>query len=100
MLVNAVKGKATLKQITHCRQYLLQQIDIIRPQIVVLLGVTAVQGVLQENISVRKLHGTMRELKKRIYFITIHPAAALRFREFRKIFFADFAKLQGIVGRG
>lgn len=92
-----IKGKPTPEQIVHCRPYLLRQLDIIHPHIVVLLGATAVQGVLQGNISVKKLHGTTREDTKRIYFITVHPAAALRFQVFREIFFADFAKLKELM---
>lgn len=92
-----IKGKPTPRQIAHCRQYLLRQLDVINPRIVVLLGATAVHGVLQETLSVRTLHGTIREDKSRIYVITIHPAAALRFRAFREIFLEDFIKLKEIV---
>lgn len=85
------------EQISHSRKYLLQQINIIKPKIIVLLGAVAIQGVFQKKIPVRKVHGTIREGNGYIFFFTLHPAAALRFLPLRKELENDFQKLHVLL---
>jgi uracil-DNA glycosylase len=61
-----------------CRPYLVEQIEIIRPKVLVALGAVAVEGLLG-------MRGTMRELRGRWHayngiplMITYHPAYLLR----------------------
>jgi uracil-DNA glycosylase family 4 len=61
-----------------CRPYLVEQIDIIQPKVLVALGAVAVEGLLG-------MRGTMRELRGRWHsyngiplMITYHPAYLLR----------------------
>lgn len=90
-------GRPTVKQITHGRKHLLKQIEIIHPRIVVLLGSVAAQGIMGEKIPVKILHGTTRIVNGIILFLTIHPAAALRFQPFKEIFLEDFHVLQTLL---
>jgi len=66
-------GTPTTTQILHGRTHLIEQLDVIQPKIVVLLGSVAVQGVLGEKIQVKKMHGTLRKTNNITYFLTIHP---------------------------
>lgn len=91
------KGTPTPTQIAHGRIHLMKQLAIINPKIVVLLGSVAVQGVLQEKIPVKTLHGTTRDVDGRIYFLTIHPAAALRFPPLKQVFLQDFQILKDLL---
>lgn len=91
------KGTPSSSQIAHSRPYLLRQIAIIDPAVIVLLGSVAAQGVLSEKIPIMKLHGTTVEKDKRIYFLTVHPAAALRFKGLKEAFLHDFAVLQRLL---
>lgn len=84
------RGTPTPAQIEHGRTHFLKQIEVIDPQILVLLGSVAAQGVLGRKIPVMKEHGTT-------YFLTIHPAAALRFTKFRKIIEGDFLRLKKLI---
>ena len=68
----------TPAEMQMCRPYLLEQIDIIQPKVLVALGAVAVEGLLGAR-------GTMRELRGRWHFyngtplmITYHPAYLLR----------------------
>jgi uracil-DNA glycosylase len=68
----------TPREMQTCRRYLVEQIDIIRPKVLVALGAVAVEGLLG-------LRGTMRELRGRWHsyngtplMITYHPAYLLR----------------------
>jgi len=68
----------TPKEMQTCRPYLVEQIEIIQPKVLVALGAVAVEGLLG-------MRGTMRELRGRWHayngiplMITYHPAYLLR----------------------
>lgn len=90
-------GTPTTSQITHGTKHLMRQLAIIQPKVTVLLGSVAAQGVLQEKVPVKSLHGTTRIKDSKAYFLTIHPAAALRFPPLKKVFLGDFHILQQLL---
>ncbi len=90
-------GTPTTKDIEHGRIHLNDQIEVIRPKILVLLGAVAAEAVLGKKITVLKQHGEIAEKDGKKYFITLHPAAALRFQKFRDLLQKDFEKLQILV---
>src|SRR5947208_11256176 len=68
----------TPTEMQTCRPYLVEQIDVIQPKVLVALGAVAVEGLLG-------VRGTMRELRGRWHayngiplMITYHPAYLLR----------------------
>jgi len=68
----------TATEMQMCRPYLVEQIEIIQPKVLVALGAVAVEGLLG-------MRGTMRELRGRWHayngiplMITYHPAYLLR----------------------
>lgn len=89
-----LNGTPTPKQIRHGREHLLEQIEVIQPKVIVLLGNVAIQGVLGKKLPVKSVHGTIQEENGRKYFITLHPAAALRFPPLRKELESDFQNLK------
>lgn len=110
-----LRGTPTPADIAHGRTHLVKQLGIIKPKVVVLLGRVAAEGVLQSRISVTKergkviedptsprlppLHeaseGQSRGARKIIYFLTYHPAAALRFPvKFKGLLKQDFQKVK------
>lgn len=93
------RGTPSKKDIAHGRIHLEKQLDIIDSKLIVLMGSVATQGVLQSKIPVKTEHGKMIEKDGKKYFITVHPAAALRFPPFRKIIQEDFQKLQKQVSK-
>lgn len=80
-------------EIKACLPYLKQQIKIINPKIICLLGNVAIKVLLGKNFSVTKDHG--RKIKKNsMLFIPMpHPAAAMRFPKMRKVFIQDLKML-------
>ena len=90
------RGTPTSADIAHGRIHLMKQFAVIQPQFVVLLGRVAAEGVLQKKVFVSKEHGEIIEEKDGIkYFLTIHPAAALRFPlKYKPLLEADFQKLK------
>lgn len=91
------RGTPTSKDIAHGRVHLIKQFDVIQPKLIVLMGSVAAQGVLQEKIPVMKKHGTIIQKDGHTYFLTLHPAAAIRFTTLRDIFHADFHKLKEYI---
>ncbi len=88
------RGTPTPSDIAHGRVHLMKQLKVIDPKIVVLLGGVAAQGVLQEKLSITKEHGRILEKDGKKYFLTYHPAAALRFAKFKPMLVKDFEKLK------
>lgn len=80
--------------IEHGMTHLRKQIEVINPRIIVLLGNTAARGVLGVIPKTTRDHGTFLKKDNRTYFFSYHPAAAIRFVKFKKVFLQDFKKLK------
>ena len=88
-------GTPKPSDIAHGRIHLMKQLAVIKPKIVILLGRVAAEGVLERKVAVASEHGHVIEEKDGIkYFLTIHPAAALRFPlKYKPLLKDDFNKL-------
>jgi DNA polymerase len=61
-----------------CMQFLWQQIDVVRPEILVALGATAATYLLGRKTSLASLRGTLHDLRGSKLIVTYHPAYLLR----------------------
>lgn len=93
------RRKPSPADVAHGQIHLLEQLDVLDPKIVVLLGSVACLGALNEKVSVRDRHGKVIEREGRTYLITCHPAAAARFPAIGKAVLQDFRKLKALVAR-
>jgi uracil-DNA glycosylase len=91
------RGTPTRQDIEHGKIHFDKQLEVIDPKIIVLLGSVAVQGVLNEKIPTLKNHGRVIEKEGRKFFLTIHPAAGIRFPPLKKLIEQDFKKLQTLI---
>jgi uracil-DNA glycosylase len=93
------RGTPTSKDIAHGRIHLMKQFEVIQPTVVVLLGRVAAEGVLEKKVFVAKEHGEVIEEENGTrYFLTIHPAAALRFSaKYKPLLKEDFQKLKTLL---
>ncbi len=91
------QGTPSKKQIDTARPFFIKQLTIIKPKVIVLLGKTAVSAVLNQDIPILKQHGRLIDKNNKIYFITLHPAAAIRFAKFRATIANDFDALKKIL---
>lgn len=83
--------------IAHGRIHLEKQLDVIEPKYIVLLGNTAITAVTGKKMPALTKHGTTMKENNRTYFLTIHPAAAIRFQKFRKVIEEDFKTLARLL---
>jgi DNA polymerase len=70
--------KPTTEEMKTCLPYLLAQIDLIQPQVLVALGATAVEGLLGTGGGITKLRGQWQEFRGVPLMPTFHPAYLLR----------------------
>ena len=61
-----------------CLPYLREQIDLIQPRVLVALGATAMQGLLNETAPMASLRGRWHEFQGIPLMATYHPAYLLR----------------------
>ncbi len=80
--------------IEHGRTHLFNQLGIIKPKFVVLLGNVAAIAVLGEKHPIAKVHGTFLTKEGIDYFLSYHPAAPLYDPKLRETLIKDFAKLK------
>ncbi|NOU35305.1 MAG: uracil-DNA glycosylase [Kiritimatiellaceae bacterium] len=66
------------EEMNACVPYLKAQIALIKPKIIVALGKTAVQGLLQEDVAITKFRGTWCRYEGIDLMPTYHPAYLLR----------------------
>lgn len=69
-------------EIATCIPYLYQQIELIKPDVILLLGATAVAGILGDATPITKLRGQVRDVEFSGRLIktipTFHPSYLLR----------------------
>ncbi len=75
---SAGNRKPTTDEMATCIPYLHEQIDLIRPRVIVALGATAVEGLLGKTIGITKLRGTWKTYRGIPLMPTYHPAYLLR----------------------
>src|SRR2546429_7060678 len=68
----------TPREMQACRPYLMEQIGIIRPKVIVALGAVAVEGLLGTRSPMRELRGRWNSFNGTPLMITYHPAYLLR----------------------
>jgi uracil-DNA glycosylase family protein len=74
-----IHDKPNRYEVEACRPWLARELELVAPDIVVLLGATAAQALLGSSFRVTKERGIEREtpLAKHT-FATVHPASVLR----------------------
>jgi DNA polymerase len=70
--------KPTPAEMATCAPYLLEQIDLIQPKVIVALGATAVEGLLGKTEGITRLRGQWRVFRGIPLMPTYHPAYLLR----------------------
>ena len=68
----------TPAEMQTCISYLLEQVRIIRPRVIIALGATAVEGLLGVRRTMRELRGRWHSFNDTPLMITYHPSYLLR----------------------
>jgi DNA polymerase len=70
--------KPTLDEMNTCLPYLLAQVNLIKPKVIVALGVTAMEGLLGKPVAITKVRGQFFDFRGTPVMATYHPAYLLR----------------------
>ncbi len=65
-------------EVKACRPYLVRQIELIRPRVILALGTFAAQSLLETKLPISRLRGTVHSFSGFPVVVTYHPAALLR----------------------
>lgn len=83
-------------EVKACLPYLLEQIDIIQPRIIIFLGRHSMNVFLPE-LKIGEAHGKVYERSDKVFLPLYHPAAALYNGKLRKTLLEDFSKIPTIL---
>lgn len=84
-------------EMMKCNPYLVKQIQIIRPKVIVLLGNIALSLVTGEPSGITKMRGKTLEYMSYPAISTFHPAYVIRNPGSEKIVIEDFKKALGSI---
>jgi len=79
-----------------CQEYLKQEISIIKPKIICILGNTAFNSILGGS-EITKFRGKIVRKDNQLYFLTIHPAATIYNQELIDVLKSDIVKLFDLI---
>ena len=87
----------TIEEAETCKPYLLKQIDIIDPEILVCLGKTAFMYLLNSDMPISKVRGQIFEYKGKKVIPTFHPSYLLRNPSAKKEAYKDFLLIKSML---
>ena len=68
----------TTEEASMCKPYLLREIAVVQPEVIVVLGNTAMKNLLDTREGITRLRGTFQDYKGIKVMPTFHPAYLLR----------------------
>lgn len=89
----------TLLEAETCKPFLLREIAIVRPKIVVVLGNTATQNLLNTKVGITKLRGEFQDYFGIKVMPTFHPAYLLRDPTKKRETWEDMKKVRDELNR-
>jgi uracil-DNA glycosylase family 4 len=87
-------------EVEKCLPYLEQQIALVKPDLIVALGLSAAQGLLGTKASMGALRGRTFEYKGVPLVATYHPAALLRNPGLKKDAWVDLQRVRDMLREG
>ncbi len=89
----------TQAEAVSCRPYLMKQIEIIAPKIVVTLGGTAYNYLTDEKVAISRVRGSIMQKDNYILVPTFHPSYLLRNPSKKRLVYEDFLKIKELLSQ-
>jgi len=86
-------------EMTTCMPYLVRQIEIIKPKLICCLGRISAQALLQTSTPLGKLRRKFHDFRGVKLMVTYHPAALLRFQQYKRDTWEDVQMLRAEYDR-
>jgi DNA polymerase len=85
------------EEIDKCEPYLLKQIDLIAPRLIVAMGRFAAASLLRSRAALGTLRGELHTYNEVPLIVTYHPAALLRNPQLKKETWEDLKKISAYL---
>jgi DNA polymerase len=85
-------------EVEACRSYLERQIELIRPELIVALGQSALKTLTGIKDNLAEVHGKTVDYSGHPLLITYHPAAMIYNRKLRTEILEDLTRIKEITG--
>jgi uracil-DNA glycosylase len=98
-----IHQKPTAGEVRHYRWWLMRELDLVRPRLVVALGSTAVLALAGTQLAIMRCRGQM-DFCGRLGYITVHPSYLLRVPDAEakeqayRDFVADMRRIRTLAG--
>src|SRR5919206_3536396 len=76
-----IHSKPTAREVSHYRPWLIKELELVHPHLVVALGATAVLALTGKNIPIVRGRGPAQFLDDFPGYITVHPSYLLRLQD-------------------
>ena len=86
-------------EVEKCEPYLINQLHIIKPKLIVALGRIAACTILQTKESLKNLRNKIFKYEGIDLLVTYHPAALLRNPNFKKPAWDDFQFIRDFINK-
>ncbi|MDB4881773.1 MAG: phage polymerase-related protein [Gemmatimonadetes bacterium] len=87
------------EEVTACSPYLVRQIELVRPKVILALGTFAAQTLLETKLTIGKLRGQIHRFYGVPLIVTYHPAALLRNPAWKRPTWEDVQLARRILDR-
>ncbi len=87
----------TAEEAACCLPFLRMQAGLVRPRIILLLGASAMQALLGEQMRITRDHGKWYQRKNTLFMGTFHPSALLRDEGKKALAWKDLKKLRAYM---
>jgi len=87
----------TEEEVELCLPYLLKQIELIKPKLIVTLGATAYKNLTGDATPISKIRGELLEFNGIKLIPTFHPSFLLRNPSAKKFAFLDLKKIKSLL---
>ena len=87
-----------LSEIEQCFPYLIQQISLIKPKLIIALGKVAGQTLLRRNMMIKEMRNKKHYFNSIPLIVTYHPAALLRNQSLKLDAWEDFKHIRDLLG--
>ena len=86
-------------EIAACQPFLMKQVELVKPRIIVALGTFAAQTLLQSKIPISRLRGVWHSYQGVKLMPTLHPAYLLRNPNDKRLVWQDIQAVLREMGR-
>jgi DNA polymerase len=84
-------------EVATCEPFLAQQIDIIRPRVIVALGTFAAHALLRTDAPISRIRGVVHDYRGAKLIPTFHPAYLLRSPDRKRDVWEDMKKVRALL---